>query len=80
MAYSYVKRSSSKAKKRSGMSLVAKGAKPKLGTGKRFAALKAGLAKKKGITNPGAVAAYIGRKKYGKSAFQKMAVAGKKRK
>jgi len=39
-------------------------AKPKLGTGKRFANLENKLAAK-GATNPGALAAYIGRKKFG---------------
>jgi len=32
----------------------------------------------KGARNPAAVAAYIGRKKYGKEKFQAMAAAGKK--
>ena len=53
--------------------------KPKLGTGKRFAALKKKLAKK-GARTPGALAAWIGRKKLGKKRFQKLSVAGKKRK
>ena len=35
-------------------------------------------AKKGGAENPGAVAASIGRKKYGKAAFQKAAASGKK--
>jgi hypothetical protein len=43
--------------------------KPKLGTGKRFAELKSKLGKEKGITNPGALAAFIGRKKYGAKKF-----------
>ena len=38
--------------------------KPKLGTGARFKAL-AGELKSKGAENPGALAAAIGRKKYG---------------
>lgn len=50
----------------------------KLGSGKRFASLKAKLAGK--VSNPGAVAASIGRKKYGKARFQKLAAKGKKRK
>jgi hypothetical protein len=58
-----------------------------LGEGGRFAALKSELAAKKGttkkgksrkVTNPGALAAYIGRKKYGNKRFQEMAAAGKK--
>lgn len=52
--------------------------KPKLGSGKRFAALKSKLAKK-GATNPGALAAYIGRKALGKKKFQQLAAKGKKR-
>lgn len=43
--------------------------KPKLGSGKRFAALKAELAQRPGVTNPGALAAAIGRKKYGAKKF-----------
>jgi hypothetical protein len=52
--------------------------KPKLGTGVRFASLKASLAKRPGVTNPGALAAAIGRKKYGFSSFQKLATHGRK--
>ena len=48
-----------------------------LGGGGRFAALEGKLAKRPGVTNPGALAAYIGRKKYGKSKFQKLAAGGK---
>lgn len=55
-------------------------AKPKLGSGARFAALKAQLSKKPGVTDPGALAASIGRKKYGKSRFQALAAAGRKNK
>lgn len=46
--------------------------KPKLGTGKRFAALTKSLAAK-GAEDPGALAAYVGREKYGKKKFQKLA-------
>lgn len=53
---------------------------PKLGSGGRFAKLKATLSHEKGITNPGGLAAAIGRKKYGNEAMNKMAQAGKKRK
>ena len=49
---------------------------PKLGTGARFAALKVKLAAK-GASNPGALAAYIGRRKFGKAKFA--ALAGKAR-
>ncbi len=41
-----------------------------------FAKLKGEIAAKGGVRNPGAVAASIGRKKYGKAAFQKHAASG----
>ena len=41
----------------------------KLGGGGRFAKLEGQLANKPGIRNPGAVAAAIGRKKYGAKRF-----------
>lgn len=44
----------------------------KLGTGKRFAALKGKLSKK-GVKDPGALAASIGRKKYGNKKFAALA-------
>lgn len=53
--------------------------KAKLGSGKRFALLKGKLAKK-GVSNPAGLAAWIGRKKYGKAKMTKMATAGRKRK
>ena len=53
---------------------------PKLGSGKRFAELKGSLAKKKGVRDPGALAAHIGRKKYGARKMAKMSAAGRKRK
>jgi len=49
-----------------------KAKKAKLGTGARFAALKSSLAKK-GASDPGALAAWIGRKKFGKARFHKLA-------
>lgn len=52
--------------------------KARLGSGKRFKSLKKKLARK-GARNPGALAAYIGRRKYGKSRFQKLASRGRKR-
>lgn len=51
----------------------------KLGGGGRFAKLEKEIAKKGKVSNPAAVAAAIGRKKYGKEKFQQMATAGKKR-
>ncbi len=53
-------------------------AKAPLGEGGRFAALKEKIAAKGNVTDPGAVAAAIGRKKYGKAGFQKLAARGKK--
>ena len=50
----------------------------KLGGGGRFAKLEKELSKK-GVQDPAALAASIGRKKYGKEKFQQMATAGKKR-
>jgi len=50
---------------------------PPLGSGKRFAMLKDKLAAK-GASNPDALAASIGRKKYGKKRFQKLAAKGKR--
>lgn len=79
MAYKYVKRTSAKARKRPGKSYVPKGKKPRLGSGGRFKALESAISKRKGVTNPGAIAAMIGRKKYGKAKFQKMAAAGRHR-
>jgi len=45
---------------------------PKLGTGARFKKLKSSLAAK-GAHDPGALAAYIGRKKFGRAKFTKLA-------
>lgn len=52
--------------------------KPKLGSGARFKALAAKLKGKKGIFSPKGLAAYIGRKKYGKKRFQGLAAKGRK--
>lgn len=46
-----------------------------LGQGGRFEALKQKLSRK-GVRDPGALAASIGRKKYGKARFQKLAARG----
>jgi len=54
--------------------------KAKLGTGARFRALKKKLGRRKGIRTPGALAAWIGRRKYGKRRFQKMAARGRRKK
>ncbi len=53
-------------------------AKPKLGSGARFAALKGKLASRPGVTNPGALAAYIGKKKYGAKKMAGWAAAGRR--
>jgi phage head maturation protease len=50
----------------------------KLGSGARFAALKAKLSAK-GIDDPGALAAKIGRKKFGKARFGALAAAARKK-
>lgn len=50
--------------------------KAKLGSGARFKSLTKKL-KGKGANNPKALAAWIGRKKYGKGRFQKLAAKGK---
>ena len=50
-----------------------------LGTGQRFKKLSRQLAKQ-GAANPDALAAHIGRKKYGKAEYQAMAARGRKRK
>lgn len=52
--------------------------KPPLGSGERFKALEKDL-RKKGIKDPGALAAAIGRKKLGGKKMQKLAQAGAKR-
>lgn len=52
--------------------------KAKLGSGARFKALEKKIARG-GAKDPGAVAAAIGRKKYGKARFQKLASQGRKK-
>lgn len=49
----------------------------KLGSGSRFKAIEES-AKKSGASNPAAVAAAIGRKKYGAKAMAKMSAKGRK--
>lgn len=50
----------------------------RVGGGGRFKKLKSKLAKR-GARNAGALAAYIGRKKYGSKKFSKMSSVGRKR-
>ncbi len=52
--------------------------KPALGSGARFAALKNKIAKKGGVKNPAAVAAAVGRKKYGEKKMEKLSLKGKR--
>lgn len=52
---------------------------PKLGSGERFAKLKEKLADKSGVKDPAALAAAIGRRKYGKTKFQALAAKGTKK-
>ena len=54
--------------------------KPALGSGERFRKLKSKLAATRGATTPGALAAWIGRKKYGKKKMAKLSAEGRKRK
>jgi hypothetical protein len=54
--------------------------KAKLGSGARFKKLKKEIAAKGNVRDPAAVAAAIGRKKYGAKRMQKMAAAGRRKK
>lgn len=56
-----------------------KGKAPKLGSGKRFKQVAASAAKS-GARDPNAVAASVGRKKYGAKRMAAMSAAGRKRK
>lgn len=51
---------------------------PPLGSGGRFAALKRKLASQ-GAANPGALAASIGRKKYGNAKMARLAALGRRK-
>ena len=53
-------------------------AKAPLGSGGRFKALEGSLMKRGGATDPAALAAYIGRKKYGTKKFEKLSHPGGK--
>jgi len=52
---------------------------PALGSGKRFKKLSSKLAARPGVTNPGALAAFIGRKKFGAKRFAKFSAKGRAR-
>ena len=58
---------------------MARGRKAKLGTGARFRALTKKLARR-GARSPRALAAWIGRRKYGKKRMAKMAAKGRRKK
>jgi hypothetical protein len=53
-------------------------AKPPLGSGQRFSALTQQLAAK-GARNPKALAAVIGRRRYGKKKMAQLSAAGRKK-
>ena len=52
-------------------------AKPPLGSGQRFSALTQQLAARPGVRDPKALAAAIGRKKFGKKRFGQLSQGGK---
>lgn len=52
--------------------------KGKLGSGERFKRLEDVLGKKPGITNPAALAASIGRKKFGSKKMAQLSAKGRK--
>lgn len=54
--------------------------KPPLGSGARFRSLKKKIAAKGNVRDPAAVAAAIGRKKYGKKKMAQLSAQGRKRK
>lgn len=54
-------------------------AKSKLGSGSRFKALTQKIASKGHISDPAAVAAIMGRKKYGAKKMGKLSAMGKKK-
>lgn len=80
MAFKYVKKETARTKKTPGKSYVAKGKKPKLGSGKRFKALESNL-EKKGYSKDSAakITASIGRKKYGAKKMGSMSAKGRKK-
>ena len=56
---------------------MARGKLPPLGSGQRFASLENKLAQR-GVRNPGALAASIGRKKYGPKKFAALGRHGRR--
>jgi hypothetical protein len=57
---------------------VVHGKMPPLGSGERFRNLSSKLGQQKGVKDPDALAAFIGREKMGKSRFQELAAAGRR--
>jgi hypothetical protein len=53
-------------------------ARPRLGSGERHRQLSAKL-KKRGARNPDALAAWVGRRKFGKARYQQLAARGRRR-
>ena len=51
--------------------------KPPLGSGQRFKELEGKLEARGNVKNPAALAAYIGRKKYGKKRFGQLGAKGR---
>lgn len=72
------KTTTERAKATPGESYKITGKPAKLGSGKRFETLVEAIAKRGNVDNPEAVAAAIGRKKYGTKKMSKMAAKGKK--
>ena len=58
---------------------MSESARMKPGGGGRFAKLEHKLAARKGVSNPGALAAYIGRRKYGAKKMAKFSAEGRHR-
>jgi hypothetical protein len=57
---------------------VLKVTKPKLGSGARFKSLEHELARRGGVKNPQALAASIGRAKYGEKRMARMSAKGRR--
>ncbi len=52
---------------------------PPVGSGQRFRQLESRLRRRRGVHDPRALAAHIGRRKYGTARYQAMAAAGRRR-
>lgn len=77
MSFAYRKRVSARAQKIPGESYEPAGKPPELGEGGRFEALE-NVLRQKGVSDPKALAAWIGRKKYGRKRMAQLAAQGKK--